>query len=128
MPVYESVCRKCGKVHDYIRPVSGYMDTPDCCGEKTQKVILSAPMGYVENIHYTSPIDGRPITTKQARIEDLRRSGSRPWEGIEQETKVARQRAAEEEKAQDKARQKPTPHFQQRNGGFWKLPFKATLT
>ncbi len=63
-------------------------------------------MGYVENIHYTSPIDGRPITTKQARIEDLRRSGSRPWEGIEQETKVARQRAADEEKAQDKALEK----------------------
>lgn len=101
MPVYEARCNVCSKVHDYVRPVAQCMDTPECCGQKTQKVILSAPMGYVENIAYTSPIDGRPITTKQARIEDLRRNNCRPWEGMEQEQKVSQQRKAEEEKAFD---------------------------
>lgn len=101
MPVYESRCNVCSKVHDYIRPVAQCMDTPECCGQKTQKVILSAPMGYVENIAYTSPIDGRPITTKQARIEDLKRNNCRPWEGMEQEQKVAQQRAKEQEKVFD---------------------------
>lgn len=101
MPVYEASCRICGKVQDYIRPVAQCMDTPECCGEKTQKVILSAPMGYVENIEYTSPIDGRPITTKHARLDDLARNNCRPWEGMEQETKVAKQRAVSEERALD---------------------------
>jgi hypothetical protein len=106
MPIYTAKCRVCENVEDYVRPVAQCMDVPHCCDQPMQKVILSAPMGYVENIAYTSPIDGRPITTKQARIEDLRRSGSRPWEGMDQEVKVARQRAAEEEKKADQAIEK----------------------
>lgn len=101
MPVYESMCRECGKVHEYIRRADNYLDTPMCCGYQTQKVILTPPMGYCENIHYQSPITGRPITTKQARIEDLKRNNCRPWEGMEQETKVAQQRVKDEEKAFD---------------------------
>lgn len=58
-------------------------------------------MGYCENIHYQSPITGRPITTKQARIDDLKRNNCRPWEGMEQETKVAQERVKAEEKALD---------------------------
>jgi hypothetical protein len=38
---------------------------------------------------YESPIDGRWIEGRKARREDLRRSGSRPWEGLEQEKKAA---------------------------------------
>lgn len=101
MPVYESQCTQCGRVQDYFQTVANRGDTPVCCGEKTQKVILNAPMGYVENIAYTSPIDGRPITTKQARIDDLARNNCRPWEGMEQETKVAQQRVKQEEKIAD---------------------------
>lgn len=101
MPVYQSKCAKCGMVHEYIRKIAECLDTPICCGEKTKKVILTAPMGWVENIAYTSPIDGRPITTKQARIEDLKRNNCRPWEGMEQEKKEASRRADIEEKAFD---------------------------
>lgn len=40
-----------------------------------QKVFLTAPAGFVQrDICYDSPIDGRAITSKQARIEDLRRN------------------------------------------------------
>ena len=100
--IYESRCKICNKNFEYIKPASQYLDSPFCCGERTEKVILSSPMWRVDNIHYTSPIDGRPITTKQARVEDLRRSGSRPWEGMEQEKKVAKERKAYEEKVEDK--------------------------
>jgi hypothetical protein len=99
--IYEARCNVCGKIHEYVRKAVDYLDTPECCGEKTEKVILTPVMGYCENIHYQSPITGLPITTKQQRIEDLKRSNSRPWEGMEQETKAAQQRAKEEEKQAD---------------------------
>jgi hypothetical protein len=42
------------------------------CGEPAQRVYLRFPMSFVQkDIHYQSPIDGRPITTKQARLNDL---------------------------------------------------------
>ena len=63
-------------------------------------------MGHVVNIHYTSPIDGRPITTKQARINDLKANNCRPWQGLEEERKEAKRRAAYEEEKQDKALEK----------------------
>ena len=100
--IYESKCNSCGKIYEYIKPASQYLESPFCCGERTEKVILNAPMGHVVNIHYTSPIDGRPITTKQARINDLRANNCRPWEGLEQEKKVAQERKAYEEKVEDK--------------------------
>jgi hypothetical protein len=101
MPVYEARCNECGKIHEYIRRAANYLDTPECCGARTQKVILSAPMGFVSHIEYTSPIDGRPITTKHARLDDLARNNSRPWEGMEQEQKAAQERVKAEEKAFD---------------------------
>jgi len=99
--IYESRCKICNQTYEYIKPAAQYLESPFCCGVKTEKVILNAPMGHVVNIHYTSPIDGRPITTKQARIDDLKRSGSRPWEGLEQEKKVAQERKKYEEKKED---------------------------
>lgn len=99
--IYESRCNSCGKTYEYIKPAAQYLESPFCCGERTEKVILNAPMGHVVNIHYTSPIDGKPITTKQARIDDLRRNNCRPWEGLEQEKKVAQERKKYEEKKED---------------------------
>ena len=104
--IYESQCSSCGKTYEYIKPASQYLDSPFCCGVRTQKVILNPPMGHVINIHYTSPIDGRPITTKQARENDLKANGCRPWQGLEEERKEAKRRAAYEEEKQDKALEK----------------------
>lgn len=56
---------------------------PDCPEGSivATKVFLRAPMGFVQkDICYDSPVDGRPITTKQARIEDLRRNGCVEWD------------------------------------------------
>lgn len=101
MPLYEALCQKCGRQHEYYAMAANCYDTPVCCGQPAQKVILSAPMGYVQNIAYTSPIDGRPITTTHARRDDLARNGCRPWEGMEQEQKEAKRRQQYIEQKQD---------------------------
>ena len=45
---------------------------------------------------YVSPVTGKWIEGKRARRDDLARSGSRPWEGMEQEQKEAQRRKADE--------------------------------
>lgn len=50
---------------------------------------------------YISPTSGKAITTQRARREDLARSGCRPWEGMESETRQAARVRAGEEKKQD---------------------------
>jgi hypothetical protein len=92
MPVYEAVCLKCGKYHEYIRPVSEYLDTPECCGAKTDKRLLSAPMMRADIQPwdaYQSPATGKLITSYAQRREDMKASGCRDWEGRESEQKNA---------------------------------------
>lgn len=50
---------------------------------------------------YESPIDGRVISGRAARREDLRRSGCREWEGMEQEKKEAHRWKVENERKLD---------------------------
>ena len=66
-----------------------------------EKVILTPPFGVVDIPAYVSPVTGKLIGSRSERREDLKRTGSREWEGMEQETKVAQERAKAEEKAQD---------------------------
>lgn len=97
MPIYEAMCRECGKGEDYYQTVETRHVTPWCCGEAMEKVILSASMVAGDLPSYTSPIDGKWIDGKRQRTEDLKRSGCRPWEGLEQEKKEA----AKEQKYSD---------------------------
>ena len=39
MPIYHSLCHKCGTYHEYVAKVADYLNSPDCCGEKTEKQI-----------------------------------------------------------------------------------------
>lgn len=55
---------------------------------------------------YESPIDGRWVEGRKARREDLKRSHSRPWEGMEQEKKHAAKVTAEKERAMDSLAEK----------------------
>ena len=102
MPAYESICKECGKVHEYFQPASRYLDTPFCCGIQTQKVILTAPYGVVDIPAYVSPVTGKWINSRRERMEDLKRTDSRPWEGLEQEQKEAARRSKYDEEKQDK--------------------------
>lgn len=107
MPIYERECRECGAQSEYVSTVANCQSPPDCpCGSPTDKVILSAPMGYVHfpaagGQGYISHTSGKYIDTKRARDDDLKRTGCRPWEGMEQETKQKRKDMAHEEKKED---------------------------
>ena len=52
---------------------------------------------------YQSPITGKWIDTPRQRRDDMARSGSRPWEGMDSERKVAENRVKFEEKKADAA-------------------------
>lgn len=55
---------------------------------------------------YESPIDGRWIDGRRDRRNDLARSGSRPYEGREQEQKEANKIVAERERKLDQLAEK----------------------
>lgn len=101
MPIYQAVCMKCSKYHEYIRPSKDCRDTPECCGVATDKRILSAPMAQIDFPAYESPASGKMITSRNERREDMARTGSRPWEGMESEKRQAARNKAEEESKQD---------------------------
>lgn len=103
MPVYEAICKKCLKLHDYFQPVSNYLKTPECCGELTSKVILSAPVARGDEIHwYESPTTGQTIKTRSDRKRDMEASNCRDYEGLETETYEAKRRTAYQEEKEDK--------------------------
>lgn len=73
------------------------------CGLLAHRVILEAPKGFVQgDIHYTSPIDGRVISSKAARVEDLKRNGCIPYDP-EMKKDAARRRAESEQRLLDNA-------------------------
>jgi hypothetical protein len=51
------------------------------CEHMADKVFLKAPAGFVQrDICYDSPVDGTPITNRQARLNDLARHECIPYE------------------------------------------------
>lgn len=105
MPVYEAICLKCGKYHDYIRSVSQCLDTPECCGQKTDKRILSKPMARMDMQPwdaYESPATGRVITSYAERRADMQAAGCRDWEGMESEKHNATRQKHYQEAEEDK--------------------------
>ena len=85
MPVYTYNCRGCGQRFDRYLPMAlcSSLVIHDCAGVG-QKVFLP-PMVRGDLPGYESPIDGRWIEGRRARLEDLRRSNCRPYETGEKE-------------------------------------------
>lgn len=88
MPLHDFQC-PVGHVFDQLVPAgTEALICRVCPGTVTAlKVFLRAPAAFVrQDICYDSPIDGRPITNMQARLEDLARSDCVPYEeGIKQD-------------------------------------------
>lgn len=104
MPIYESICTKCGTRHEYVSTISRCSDTPKCCGKKTEKRIFTAPIGQFDIQpweSYISPASGKLITSKTERREDMRATGCRQWEGMKDEKAHASRLKQEEEKKED---------------------------
>ena len=48
MPKYESVCKTCGKQHEYTAKIDDRNNTPECCNKPTERAIFTPPMGFVD--------------------------------------------------------------------------------
>jgi len=107
VPTYERECTVCGTQSEFFATMAARNEPPDCgCGAPTKRVILSAPSGYVRfpaagGQGYVSHTSGKYIDTERARRDDLKRTGCRPWEGMEQELKQNAKDMAHEEKKSD---------------------------
>lgn len=95
MPLHDF---RCPENHVFEVFVGQGQDTVDCpwhMGKVAEKVFLTPPMGFVQrDICYDSPVDGRPITNKHAREDDLKRNGCIPYEpGMRQDAERVRREA-----------------------------------
>lgn len=80
MPTYVYQCR-CGRRDERVLPVSRHAEPQACeCGRIMDKVIVPAMVFVQPNICYDSPIDGRPITSMKARMDDLARADCVPYD------------------------------------------------
>lgn len=80
MPKYDARCGVCHDIVEYTRSVSECMDTPECCGQRMSKVILTAPKGYVLGRFeaFRSPVDGSVISSKWSMDEHNKRNNVVP--------------------------------------------------
>jgi len=91
MPLYAYLC-ECGNAFDRYLPLSEY-DAPQACEcGKTARKVLGLNYLHTAFDPYVSPASGKVINTKRARRDDLDRTNSRPWEGLESEKKEAARR------------------------------------
>ncbi len=74
MPLHDHACENGHRFEMFVTLADLDRSVVCRCGAMAHRVFLQAPMSRVIDVRYTSPIDGRPITTKHARQEDLARS------------------------------------------------------
>lgn len=104
MPLHDYRCPE-GHVSELM--VEQGVDIVPCltCGNAAGKVFLKFPAAFVQaDIHYTSPIDGRHVTNKQSRSEDLARSGCIPYDPMmkqDQSRRIEREDKTLEDKIGD---------------------------
>lgn len=101
MPMYEYQCAQAHVTLEF-RAVEARGTPAVCrCGLPAAKAILTAPRVFGDYEGYESPATGRWIEGRRARLEDLKRSGCRPYEAGEREAAAAR--AAANDRALDAA-------------------------
>ena len=94
MPLYEYLCDGGHRVEAFRPMAESAEDTICHCGA-TAKRVPSLVRVFGDYEGYESPVSGKWIEGKRARLEDLKRTGCRPYEEGEREQAVVR-RAAEE--------------------------------
>lgn len=95
MPTYAYECR-CGAAFERVLPLSEYDRPQSCkCGKTAEKVVCAPNLMIPQDIHYQSPIDGRPITSMRARADDLARSDCTPYDPGQRQDYDRRNREAE---------------------------------
>lgn len=103
MPLYTFKCPTCGEKETAFRKIVD-MDNIMICnsdGSDMRRIIEAAHI--VKDIgSYFSPVDGKLITGRSQRREDLKRNNCREWEGFENEKKEAIKRADAADKEFDR--------------------------
>ena len=99
MPLYDVECGGCRKKDVIFRKIDERDNLPECsCGGTVFRVITAPMLASVNIEPFISPASGEVIDSKTKYKEDLRRSGSIPWEpGIKEE--IARNLVHAQEKA-----------------------------
>lgn len=94
MPTYCYQCEK-GHLFDRYLPLAEYDVPQRCdCGSGSRQLLLAPQIMVRKDIHYDSPIDGRPITNARARANDLARSNCIPYDpGMKQDAARRRDEA-----------------------------------
>lgn len=92
MPIHDMKCPHCQRIYENVVVLRGTIQACEVCVAELEIYWRRAPMGFVQkDICYDSPIDGRPITSKTARTEDLRRNECVEWDpGMKQDAERAR--------------------------------------
>lgn len=94
MPLHDFQCRL---DHVTERFVPHGTDVIFCvCGEPAGKVFLHAPLVRGDLPGYESPVSGKWIEGRRARVEDLKQTGCRPYEDGERE-QYTRRKVADEQ-------------------------------
>ncbi len=101
MPVYAYGCEVCDGQEDAFRLVDDRHNGPICC-RRQMKLEIRPSYVQADVPGYVSPATGKWIDGKKARRDDLKRSGSRPWEGKEAEKAEADRQRKYAEQRQDK--------------------------
>lgn len=91
MPIYEYQCPRGHITERYSTVEARLAETACCCGKIAIRAILSPPRVFGDYAGYESPATGMWVEGRRARVEDLKRSGCRPYEGGEREELVRRQ-------------------------------------
>lgn len=64
MPTYVSICHICDTKHDYFRTIENRNNTPECCGVKTEKIIVPPMIGAMSWVgHKGVEVNGKYIET-----------------------------------------------------------------
>lgn len=97
MPIYEYACGRHGKFEGWAL-VSARHEAQKCprCGFASPFVI-SAPRVFSDYPGYISPATGEWVEGRKARLDDLAKSGCRPYETGEVQDQQRRAAAAERE-------------------------------
>lgn len=98
MPLFDWRCPT-GHIFEAYQPSDRLDSTMAClqCKAMADKVFLKAPLGFVRgDVHYESPLDGRPITSYQAHVNELARGDCVEYEpGIKQDGERKRRESEE---------------------------------
>jgi hypothetical protein len=96
VPLYSFLCRQ-GHTFERHLSLAEYEVMQLCeCGSVGARQIC-APMIAPDLQEYVSPVTGRPVRGRRERMEDLKRSNSRPYEVGEREAFLRRKEAADRE-------------------------------